>query len=78
MSMWIKETTMKYYVTFSLTQTFNYPVEASSPDEAIDFIYALPPSEIDELMEGSPDFIFQSIEDETGQDYPIDNFDCDY
>ena len=69
---------MKYHVNFSLFLTYNYPVEANSPDEAIDLIYDLPPSIIDELMGDKPGFIFHGIEDETGKDYDIEDFDCDH
>jgi len=69
---------MKYFVTFSLARTNTFPVDAMCPQDAIDMIYELPNSVIQDLLEGGPDFIFHGIEDETGHDYPIDNFDCDY
>lgn len=69
---------MKYFVTFSLTQTNTYTVDAMSPQDAIDMIYDLPQTIIKGLSEDSPDFIFHSIEDANGRDYPIERFDCDY
>ena len=78
MSIWIKEAIMKYYVTFSLTQTNTYLVDAMCPQDAIDMIYELPNSVIQDLLEGDPDFIFHGIEDEKGKHFDIEDFDCEY
>lgn len=78
MSIWIKEAIMKYYVTFSLTRTNTYLVDAMCPQDAIDMIYALPHSVIQDLLEGDLDFIFHGIEDETGKHFDIEDFDCEY
>jgi len=48
------------------------------PQDAIDMIYALPHSVIQDLLEGDPDFIFHGIEDETGKHFDIEDFDCEY
>jgi hypothetical protein len=69
---------VKYYVTFSLTRTNTYAVDAMCPQDAIDMIYELPISVIKNLLERNPDFIFHGIEDETGKSFNIEDFDCDY
>jgi hypothetical protein len=69
---------VKYFINFSLSQTFNYPVNAMCPQDAIDMIYELPISVIKNLLERNPDFIFHGIEDETGKSFNIEDFDCDY
>ncbi len=48
------------------------------PQDAIDIIYELPNSVIQNLLEGDPDFIFHGIEDEKGKHFDIEDFDCEY